>query len=185
MRGIGRLAFPIFCFTLVEGFCHTHDLKAYMKRLLIVGALSEIPFDLAESGHIYSSKNQNVFFTLLIGLIMLYYCRKAIGTLAKAEIVIIAMAGAEFLRTDYGALGILLVAIFWFTREYKWYRAVLGAAWNFLFLLPIQDAGAFAILPIALYNGKKGRNTGYFFYIYYPLHLLVLYGISQMIVVGR
>lgn len=103
----------------------------------------------------------------------------------KAEVVIVAMFAAEFLHTDYGALGVLLIAIFWFTREHKWYQAFLGGGWNFLFGIPIQYAGIFAILPIALYNGKKGRSTGYFFYLYYPVHLLILYGISQMIVIGR
>ena len=185
MRGIGRLAFPIFCFTLTEGFSHTHDLKRYMRRMLAVGVLSEIPFDLAESGQFFLIEHQNVFFTLLIGLIMLYYCEKASGTVMKAEIVIIAMFIAEFLHTDYGALGVLLIAIFWFAREHKWYQVLLGSGWNFLFGIPIQDAGIFAILPIALYNGKKGRNTGYFFYLYYPVHLLILYVVSQMIVIGR
>lgn len=185
MRGIGRLAFPIFCFSLTEGFCHTHDLKRYMWRMLMVGLLSEIPFNLAESGQMWSVSHQNVFFTLLIGLIMLYYCEKVSGTVKKAEVVIVAMFVAEFLHTDYGALGVLLVAIFWFTREHKWYQAVLDGGWNFLFGIPIQNVGIFAILPIALYNGKKGRSTGYFFYLYYPVHLLILYGISQMIVIGR
>lgn len=185
MRGIGRLAFPVFCFTLTEGFRHTHDLKRYMQRMLVVGLLSEIPFNLAEAGQIWSISHQNVFFTLLVGLIMLYYCEKMSGTVMKAEVVIVAMFVAEFLHTDYGALGVLLIAIFWFTREHKWYQAVLGGGWNFLFRIPIQDAGIFAILPIALYNGKKGRNTGYFFYLYYPVHLLILYGISQMIVIGQ
>ena len=148
MRGIGRLAFPIFCFTLTEGFSHTHDLKRYIQRMLVVGLLSEIPFNLAESGQIFSIEHQNVFFTLLIGLIMLHYCVKSSGNALKAEVVIVG-------------------------------------GWNFLFGIPIQYAGIFAILPIALYNGKKGRSTGYFFYLYYPVHLLILYGISQMIVIGR
>ncbi len=185
MRGIGRLAFPIFCFALTEGFMHTHDLKRYMRRMLVVGLLAEIPFNLAESGKIFSIEHQNVFFTLLIGLVMLYYCEKVSGTVMKAEIVIVSMFVAEFLHTDYGALGVLLIAIYWFAREHKWYRLLLGGGWNFLFGIPIQDAGVFAILPIALYNGKKGRSMGYFFYLYYPIHLLILYGISQVIVIGR
>ena len=153
--------------------------------MLVVGLLSEIPFNLAESGQIFSIEHQNVFFTLLIGLIMLHYCEKASGNAMKAEVVIIAMFAAEFLHTDYGALGVLLIAIFRFAREHKWYQAFLVSGWNFLFGIPIQYAGIFAILPIALYNGKKGRSTGYFFYLYYPVHLLILYGISQMIVIGR
>ena len=185
MRNIGRIAFPIFCFLLVEGFMHTRDREKYALRLGCFAAVSEIPFDLAFNGKVLEVGYQNVFFTLLIGLIMLYYCEKASGNAMKAEVVIVAMFAAEFLHTDYGALGVLLIAIFWFTREHKWYQAFLGGGWNFLFGIPIQYAGIFAILPIALYNGKKGRSTGYFFYLYYPVHLLILYGISQMIVIGR
>lgn len=107
-----------FLFYPDRRFGHTHDLKRYIQRMLVVGLLSEIPFNLAESGQIFSIEHQNVFFTLLIGLIMLHYCVKASGNAMKAEVVIVAMFAAEFLHTDYGALGVLLIAIFWFTREY-------------------------------------------------------------------
>ena len=72
MRGIGRLAFPIFCFFIVEGFFHTKNRMLYAYRLFLFALLSEFPFDYClKPGYIYWQK-QNVYFTLLIGLLVIW-----------------------------------------------------------------------------------------------------------------
>ena len=116
MRNIGRIAFPIFCFLLVEGFMHTRDREKYALRLGCFAAVSEIPFDLAFNGKVLEVGYQNVFFTLLLGLLtmMAYdavmnqsrwsvWKRTALSTIA----ILAGMFAAEFLSTDYGALGVL------------------------------------------------------------------------------
>jgi len=69
LRIIGRIAFPIFCFLLVEGFIHSKNRYKYALRLLIYSVISEVPFDLALTRHAINWSHQNVFFTLLLGLL--------------------------------------------------------------------------------------------------------------------
>lgn len=175
MRYVGRLAFPIFCFLLVEGYYHTGNVKKYIGRLGIFALISEIPFDLAFGHFLWTLEKQNVFFTLSIGLGMVWLLDREKEWLTRIWLIILAMWAAELLHTDYGYRGILLIAVFQITRERKAAQYLCGAAWNFLWSSRIQYAGALAMLPIALYNGQKGRSMKYFFYLFYPIHLLVLY----------
>lgn len=72
MRAIGRVAFPIFVFLLVEGYRHTSNVKKYILRLFVFAIISEVPFDLAFTGNVFDLRYQNVFFTLTAGLIVIY-----------------------------------------------------------------------------------------------------------------
>lgn len=196
LRTIGRLAFPIYCFLLVEGVSHTRSPKRYGLRLLIGAVLAEIPYDLAFSGRV-DWEDQSVMVTLLLGFMMLEIMKKCPKPLLKLLIVLPFAMIAQKLGADYGAKGILVIALFACTREleYKHLWQFFGIWFvfspNHLMMLnwlggirwTIQELAAFAALPIALYRGHKStasRLLQWCFYLFYPVHLLILYLIQTM-----
>lgn len=179
LRCLGRIAFPIFCFLIVEGFFHTHDVRRYMGRLGVFALISEIPYDLAFRGVPLEYAHQNVFFTLLIGIGMMVLLERNREWPVKAVILLLAMWLAVLIRSDYNFRGVLLIFVFYIFHESRWLAVTAGGLWNFLYQGVIQKYGVLSVLPLALYNGERGRKMKYFFYIFYPAHLLLLYGISR------
>lgn len=188
-RMIGRLAFPIFVFLLVEGFFHTHSRKNYVRNCFLFALLSELPFDLALAnplGFSGGASDQNVYFTLTIGLLMmmaLEHFRKHI--FIQAGIVLLSAWAAQLLHVDYDATGVLLIAVFYlFYRNYRM-KFVLGGILMAVESLGLLGTAALALIPIARYNGKRGDGPlsygkgKYLFYWFYPVHLAVLYSIAH------
>lgn len=177
IRYIGRPAFPIFCFLLVQGFIHTHDVKQYAVRLGIFALISEIPFDLALHIQPVYWQGQNVFFTLLIGLLAIWFIRAHRDTLpARVAGLLGGAVLAELLHTDYGAFGIALIVLLYLLRGKKALQCILGAvccAW--------EITAPLAFVLIWFYNGKRGKQPRWFFYWFYPVHLL-LYSMIGMYV---
>lgn len=178
LRMIGRLGFPIFCFLLIEGFEHTRDVKKYAARLFAFCLISEVPFDLLFNGKVLEFGYQNVFFTLLLGLLTMcafrYIEQKEWNAVVKvvcyAAALIAGMAAAEFLRTDYAAIGVFSIMVLYVFRKKKAGQIAAGCV---VFLWELTAPLAF--IPIGFYNGKRGWKLKYFFYLFYPLHLLLLY----------
>ncbi len=177
MRTIGRLAFPIFCFLLTEGFLHTRDVKKYGIRLLVFAFISEIPFDLAIFDQWFQPGYQNIYFTLFLGLCVLYFYDKASGNPVKQSLVALAgMAAASLIRSDYDAIGIGMILIFYVFRENKKLQTLFGGMLAVVSSLSLSGAAVLAFIPIRMYNGKRGeKNLKHFFYWFYPVHLLLLY----------
>lgn len=189
MRGFGRIAFPIFCFLIVEGYFHTRDVKKYMFRLAGFAIISEIPFDLCFYHKFFYWEHQNVFFTLLVGLVAICTIDKirkqfsasyVQGLVLQFAVIILAMIVAWFLRTDYQMLGILIIMAFYVNRG----NMVQIALSLFVITLclgnSIQFYSLFALFPLCLYNGEKGPSMRYVFYVFYPAHLLILYAVSSL-----
>lgn len=193
LRCVGRVAFPIFCFLIAEGCVYTHDRKKYAARLLVFALLSEIPYNLMNSGMIWDPYDQNVLWTLLTGALVCWLIDWALKKCTPLSFVLTgaAMVAAYWLleafRTDYGGWGMLLVAAF-----YGVHRAPSGAvvkmiaqAFGLAFFslgvmggyLSIELWSLVSLAPIWLYNGQRGfshKAVQYGFYAFYPVHILIL-----------
>lgn len=208
-RAVGRIAFVLFAFLIVEGFLHTRSRVRLLLRLFLFALLSEIPFDLAFSGSMFDWKSQNVYWTLFLGVLLLtvweYLSRYGSVLSVAGRILIVAAAcTAAFLGgTDYRFMGVLLILTFYLTREKEkgvCFMAVglvmLFGMWGSnlirytgrltadkLFWSSLREMyGLLAFVLIFLYNGKKGRQLPKpFYYGFYPLHLLLLYGIARIV----
>ena len=179
VRAVGRIAFPIYCFLITEGFTHTHNAKKYALRLGVFALLSEIPFDLAFYHSWFYTGHQNVFFTLLLGLLAImsidYFEKRSSGRWTGLAAAFCFVMLGDALRTDYGAFGVFFIVALYAFRGCGWLRTLTGCL-----LVAWETPAPLAFIPIQMYNGKKGKGKQglkFFFYAVYPLHLLLLYGI--------
>lgn len=189
-RCVGRLAFPLYCFLLSQGYAHTRDIRAYARRLLLLAFLSEIPFDLLIFGRVASGVEQNVVFSLLLGLLALYAADSLRGRRLACILALTALcAAAMILRVSYGWLGVALCLGFHFAREHRFKQALCSALLCGLYALSLLLSGverSWALLSlyatgasllILLYNGKRGLHAPaltFLFYAAYPLHIAAL-----------
>ena len=184
MRIIGRLSFPLFAFLLVEGFRKTSNLFKYFLRLLLLAFISEIPYDLMVFNEFLTMKCfaiQNVVFTYVIALLMLTCIRLINGLPSFLTIFIAAFAAfiAKVLRTDYAIEGIILIYVFYMFRFDLNIKCILALIITFLMSIEhYYGAAIFSVFFIYFYDGKKGYvDIGRIAYFFYPLHMLLLYGI--------
>ena len=180
-RGIGRIAFPIFAFLLVEGFLHTRDRKRYAIGLGVFALLSEIPHDLMTHRVLLEISEQNIFFSLLLGLLGIWTIERfSDRPLRMTALLLALLAGSFVFRVDYKISGFCFILLLYVLRDRPILRAVIGTG-----VLSSTWKAGLAFVPIALYNGKrgfiKGRILKYAFYLFYPVHLLILYWIGRSI----
>lgn len=198
-RAIGRLAFPIFCFLIVEGFFRTHSLKKYFLRLGILAVVSEAAYDFAFSADFLNFgeniKDQNVVITLIVGLLAVTVTDKikekylltspGTYTVSVSLVIILASLVGYFFRADYGAFGVTLIICLYFFRDKKIYAALSFPALCVIFrdaVMEYEIIGVCAFIPIFFFNGKKGPNDHHLFYLFYPAHMVIL-GLINMFLV--
>ena len=185
LRMIGRIAFPIYCFLLVEGFWMTRSRKKYAFNLLVFALISEIPFELSFMGGLDIGFH-NVYWTLLLGLIMMMVLEGIkerwagkYNLLALLALALIA-GTAQLVYTDYAAIGVILIFILYQTREDRKRQSILGAV-----VMCYEITAPISFLLTYHYNGqrktRKSPYSKYAFYVFYPIHLLILYWVKLLI----
>ena len=177
MRFIGRISFPIYAFLLAEGYVHTRDVKQYALNLLLFAVISEMPWNLEHTGT-FRYANQNVFFTLLLGLLGIWAIDKLRNEPLKltASLVCLLIL-SNVIKCDYGIRGFGFILMMYLLREEPFGRAAVGCC-----ILNSTWKASLAFIPIALYNGKRGFIKNEFlkflFYAVYPIHMMILYWIK-------
>ena len=191
-RIIGRIAFPIYCFLLVEGMRRTRNPQKYILRLGIGVLLAEIPFDLLFEGG-FSWGYQSVMVTLTLGALMLFCMRKTEKKWWRLLMVLPFAVLAELAKCDYGGWGIAMIAVFAlldrFSLQFAGVLLVAAAMPSagitvFGVFFSCELAALLAMLPIGFYSGRKltyNRALQWGFYLFYPVHLLILWLILSFI----
>lgn len=202
MTCVGRLAFPIFAFMIVEGYFHTKNLKKYGKRLLIGALVSEIPFNLMCAGRIFYPFHQNVLWTFLIAIGLIHWNEKRKDAPLPRRFLrwcVSLLAGllvGTLTMVDYYGYGVAMVLVFYIFRGRQW-QCLLGQflclywinvemmgglvyefeALGRLWVVHQQAFAVLALIPIRLYKGRKGYHSPafrIFCYLFYPAHMLIL-----------
>ena len=182
MRYIGRLAFPIYCFLLVEGYHHTRNQMRYLRDLLIFAVISEIPFEICFMSEVGNGFH-NVYWTLSIGMAVMMALDYAKTKYTNATwmnllIMVVGAYAAETLGCDYGAIGVLLIFILFQTRDDRAKQSIFGGI-----AMLYEVTGPIAFVLTYFYNGKrKIKKYKYAFYAFYPVHLIILYLIRLLLV---
>ena len=197
---IGRLAFPIFAFMIVEGYFHTKNLKRYVLRLLLFAVISEIPFNLAIGSRFFYPRHQNVLWSFLISIGLIYlneltrrirkkWLRILVGIIVGANSLLVGSILGIITFSDYYHAGVLTVLVFYFFRRRKWWCLIAqivclwiinvellgGFGYDVVlfgksFFITQQGFALFALIPIWLYRGKQGYHAKWFKYLCYAFY---------------
>lgn len=190
-RVFGRIAFPIFAFMIANGYEKTKNRYKYISRLFLFAIFSELPYDLMTYGKINDRFTQNVLFTFTLGclsIFLLNYIKISRFKFGLITILIATILAGDFLSASYGSFGVFLVLAFYICKNSKLALLLslilINGYYSLVHKIYIQNFAVLSIIPIILYNGQKGYSKSwlrYIFYIFYPLHMLLIFYIKSNI----
>lgn len=183
----GRLSFPLFAFLITEGYSHTKDLKKYYKRLFIFALISQVPFMLFRT-LVGEWKMLNIMFTLLLGLMCITVLDKIKKKYICIPLIIIIITLGDILNVDYGSFGVLTILVMYLLKDKKMFLPLIYGIILLSYYYIIAEEYILirenlllilftwiSTFIINKYNGKEGNKAKYFFYWFYPIHMLGVY----------
>jgi hypothetical protein len=199
LRLIGRLSFPLFAWLIANGAQQTKNINKYLLRLFIFALISQLPYSIfLKAAGFQNGLQLNVCFTLFFGLASISFIKKSTNRLFQI-CAVVAIAGlAFFLKANYGFVGVISIVCFYIflsqPKKIFWSQLIIYTTWTIFFSLffvrsstenlifykniPLQIVAVLSTLLIVLYNNKQGPKVKYFFYAFYPIHLIILYVIK-------
>lgn len=195
---IGRIVAPIYFFLLVESFFHTRDRKKFTIRLFVSAGITCLILNLV------FKQPMNIFLSMALGVLMLNiieFIKSNKGNILKRVLLFVSLiiVAVLSLYTEASYLGVGMILIFYFLRDKKFLMSIAYIALSLceipflmgtpyfledIFTVNYQWMMVFSIIPILLYNGKVGYRSkffNYFFYVAYPVHLILLLIIGNTI----
>ena len=187
LRIIGRLAFPIYAYMIAEGCAHTRNRRKYLLQMAGLALLCQLVYFFA-----MGSLFQCILVTFTLSSLLIYACdtgSRPLTVLALLGVAFVTVAlprllpGTDF-AIDYGFFGVLVPVAVYLGKTHR--EKLLFMAFTLAALAwsvgDIQWYSLAALLPLALYGGQRGkRRMKWLFYLYYPLHLAAIYGISLLL----
>lgn len=188
-RMLGRLAFPIFAFQLAIGYSHSQNKEKHIVRMLVFAILSQFPFWLYIQTAIPGFGHAlNIGFTFSLALLCMHIIDNVDNIIYKFFLLISIFILSSILPIDYGVIGVILCVSFYIFRNHKYLNLISATILTVLKVILEQDllkfAMIYALIPIFLFNGKKGFDNKFsknLFYIFYPIHLL-LFAVIKMLI---
>ena len=205
LRGIGRIAMPIFAFLIYQGFKHTSNLKAYFKRLIAFASITQIivlimgiiAWKLKPGYSLRFYLDLNIVFSFALGIVFLYVINsfrniknKGIIDYICVVLTIISLIGLyTILPLDYGILTLILLLVFYILDKLKENNRVVSMyviciLAMVVYLFVAVDVKKFTVLAVpilTLYNGQKGTTIKRLFYYAYPLQFVILFGLGMLL----
>lgn len=187
LRIVGRLAFPIYAYMIAEGCAHTRNRRKYLLQMAGLALLCQLVYFFA-----MGSLFQCILVTFTLSILLIYACdtgSRPLTALALLGVAFVTVAlprllpGTDF-AIDYGFFGVLVPVAAYLGKTHRekllfTAGALVALAWS---VGGIQWYSLAALLPLALYGGQRGkRRMKWLFYLYYPLHLAAIYGISLLL----
>lgn len=172
-RIIGRMSFPIYAYYVAVSMSRTSNRKAYVRRLLILALMSQVPFSA-----LFHTWTVNVIGTFFISVAAIYLMERSPQSPLRFLWIVGAALLMETISFDYGAYGLLLVLIYRYTASHMIWIAHAGL--NILYIVAFQWLiQVFSMFPSFVFtyaSGSASRSTPRWLWrAFYPAHLLALF----------